>query len=300
MIRAKVLTIGAGLLLTAGTAFADGDDASGGGAATGGEGAGSGSATAPAAPEVGGGAAMGGDQLISTSLTPAKSGLGVFGELEILRVSIPAIPPLTDSQSFTAEALAIGAGYGVNDKLEIGGSYALPLHDDSGVFPNSGEGPLDIFGAYSLMAGKLSVAASADFTIDVGNTDNKGINAGVAVRYAVAPNIAVFSGNPLPYGPAGQQLSISLADMGPITFNIPAGVAFQATPKAFLWADTEIADLSISNSSNAFIFSDFIPLEVAALFRATPEIDVGVNFRDDLKNAGDAYIFGVMARYYKH
>ena len=54
-------------------------------------------------------------------------------------------------------------------------------------------------------------------------------------------------------------------------------------------SDTTLADFSISNSSNAFIFSDFIPVDVGVLFRAAKDLDVGVLFQDDLKNAGDLY-----------
>ena len=98
----------------------------------------------------------------------------------------------------------------------------------------------------------------------------------------------------------GQHLSIGLGTNGPITFSIPVGVALQATPQVFGFVDTTLADFSISNSSNAFIFSDFIPVDVGVLFRAAKDLDVGVSFQDDLKNAGDAYLFGLMARYYKH
>jgi hypothetical protein len=195
--------------------------------------------------------------------------------------------------------LLLGAGYGVNEKLEIGATYAIDVHDPSGTFPNSGKGPLAIYAGYSLMAGKLSIAAGADFTIDLGNTDAKAINAGLAVRYMVAPKIAIVTGNPVPPGPVGQHLSISLASNGPITLAIPVGVELQASPQAFLYLNTELASFSISNSSNAFLFSDFIPIDVGLLYRAGPGLDVGAHFADNLKSAGDFYVFGVMLRYMK-
>ena len=116
----------------------------------------------------------------------------------------------------------------------------------------------------------------------------------------VAPKIALYTGNPIPMGPAGQHLSISLASNGPITFAVPVGVALQASPQLFAFVDTTLAQFSISNSSNAFIFSDFIPVNVGALYRAAKDIDVGITFTDDLKNAGDFYIVGLTARYLKH
>ncbi len=302
MHRAKVLIIGAGLLLAAGTAFADGDGDGSGSAAAGGEGAGSGSAAATATDTGGGGAAAGGE-LISAPLTVGKSALGVFGELGIasISVTVPPVPPATmpTTVSSTAEALGIGAGYGVNEKLEVGGTYAFTLHDDAGTFPNNVEGPLTLFGAYNLMNGKLSVAVGAQFQIDLSNTDSKGLALGASVRYMVAPKIAIFSGNPIAPGPVGNQLSISLASNGPITFALPVGAAMQVNPKAYAWLDTELASFSISNSANEFIFSDFIPIDIGLLYRAAPNIDIGGHFTDDLKHAGDFYQFGILARYYK-
>jgi hypothetical protein len=244
-----------------------------------------------------------GGEIISEPLTLGKGVLGVTAGFDIARVTvtIPPIPPATTptTVSSTAELLNLGAGYGINEKLEVGGTYSLNIHDDSGTFPGSGKGPLDLYAAYNLVAGKLSVAAGADFSINLNNTDAKAINAGLAIRYMVAPKIAIFSGNPVPPGPAGQHLSISLASNGPITFKIPVGVALQAAPKAYVYLNTELASFSISNSSNAFIFSDFIPVDLGLLYRAAPGLDVGAHFSDDLKNAGDFYVFGVMLRYMK-
>jgi len=253
-------------------------------------------ATTEAAPAPGG-------EIISEPLTLGKGVLGITAGFEIARLTItlPPVPPATTgtTASATAEELLVGAGYGVNEKLELGVTYALDVHDDSGTFPNSGKGPLAIYAGYNLMAGKLSVAAGADFSINLGNTDSKSINAGLAVRYMVAPKIAIVTGNPVPPGPVGQHLSISLASNGPITFALPVGVELQAAPKAFLYLNTEIASFSISNSSNAFLFSDFIPVDLGLLYRAAPGLDVGAHFSDDLKNAGDFYVFGVMLRYMK-
>jgi hypothetical protein len=308
----KTLLIGSSLLLAA-PAFAQGDDASGGGggsatvgagadASAGGAGAGAG---AGATVSAGGDAAMGawGDQLISNPQTLPKGGLGVEGTLEIVNLS--ATDPTTGMSlgSATFELLGIGAGYGVSDKLTVGATYLVDLHDDGGSFPSDDrwKGPLDIYGAFNVMhKDKLSVTAGADFGINLNNTDDKAINAGLSAKYMVAPKIAVYTGNPLPIGPAGQHLSISLASNGPITFAVPVGVALQATPKLFAFVDTTLARFSISNSANAFIFSDFIPLDIGALFRVGNNLDVGAIFSDDLKNAGDAYAISLTARFYKH
>jgi hypothetical protein len=295
MQRTKVLIIGA-LLLSAGTALAEGDGDGSGSAATGGGGEGSGSGSAAVTAGGGGGAAMGNDELISAPLTLGKGWLGITGDLEVLRITIPPIPPATTGTSDTAEGLGVGVGYGISDKLEVGGTYFIQLNPNG-----SAKGPLDIYAGFTLLhKDKLDVAAGADFDINLAATDNKAINAGLAVRYAVAPKIAIFTGNPVAPGPVGQHLSIGLGTNGPITFSIPVGVALQAAPKAYVWLDTTLARIKISNSANAFIFSDFIPVDVGLLYRAMPGLDVGAHFADDLKAAGDAYEFGVLARFYKH
>lgn len=306
----KTLLIGSSLLLAAPAAFAQGDDASGGGggsatvgagadASAGGAGA---SAGAGATVSTGGEGTMGGwsDQLINNPQTLPKGAIGVFGTFDILSLSFTDPTTMTTSTS-TAEFLFLGADYGVSDKLDIGLTYGLNVHDDAGTFQDFPKGPLDIHGNFNLIhKDKLSVTAGADFEINLDNTDSKAIHAGLSAKYMVAPKIAVFTGNPLPLGPAGQHLSIDLGTNGPITFAVPVGVALQATPQVFAFVDTTLADFAISNSSNAFIFSDFIPLDVGVLFRAAKDLDVGVTFTDDLKNAGDAYLFGLTARYYKH
>jgi hypothetical protein len=296
--QAKVWFIGASLLVAAGTAFADDPNGGAGGDASG---AGSGSG-APAAPTEGAPpAAMASDQLINTPLTLGKGAIGLTGGIDVARISvtIPPIPPATmpTTVSATAEILELGGGFGVTDKLQIGLLYALSLNDDSGAFPNSGKGPLTLYGGLSLLhQDKLDVAASADFEINVANTDDKVIHAGLGVRFMATPKVALFTGNIVPPGPSGQHLAISLASNGPITFSVPVGVAIQAAPKAYVWVDTTVADISISNSNNAFIFSDFIPIDVGLLYRVAPNVDLGAHFSDDLKNAGDFYIFGVLAR----
>ncbi len=306
----KTLLIGSSLLLAAPAAFAQGDDASGGGdgsatvgadASAGAGGANAGAGATVTTDAGGGGMAAGwSDQLINNPQTLPKGAIGVGASFEILSLTFTDPVSMTSSTS-TAEALFLAADYGVTDKIDVGLSYGLNVHNDAGTFQDFPKGPLDIHGAFNLIhKDKLSVTAGADFDIDLNNTDSKAIHAGLSAKYLVAPKIAVYTGNPVPLGPAGQHLSIDLGTNGPITFAVPVGVALQATPQLFAFVDTTLASFSISNSSNAFIFSDFIPVDVGALFRAAKDLDVGVTFQDDLKNAGDFYIFGLTARYYKH
>lgn len=304
----KVLLIGSSLLFAA-PAFAQGDGdaagAGGGSAAAGGDATAAGGATTPTVAASADNAAPGAwsDQLINNPQTLPKGGLGAAATFQIYKFSVPPIPPATMGTSLTIEGLGLDADYGITDKITAGISYLVDLHDDAGTFPSDDrwKGPLDIHGAFNIIhKDKMSVTAGADFLVNLNNTDDKEIHAGLSAKYMLSPKLAVYTGNPVPIGPAGQHLSISLASNGPITFGLPVGVALQATPQVFGFVDTTLANLSISNSSNQFIFSDFIPVEVGALFRAAKDLDVGVMFSDDLKNAGDFYVVGLTARIYKH
>lgn len=307
MQRAKVIFIGAGLLLAASPAFADGD---GGGSASGGATVGAGAEVGAGGAAVGGGAAVtvGGDAtmgawplaIIDRPLTLVKSGLGLYGNLEILRVSSTFMGM---TSSATAEGLQLGGGYGVSDKLTIGAEYAFSLHSFEI------KGPLTLYGSLALMRNdKLTIGASADLVIDLNAVNAMGMSsttetlqAGLGIRYKLAPKIAIFTGTPIAPGPLGQHLSIGFQSGAPIAIDLPVGLAIQATPQVYLWVNTEIAHLKISNTTNEFFGADFIPLTVGALYAANKNLDVG-GFLElpDLKNSKfDILVFGVGARWYQ-
>ena len=81
---------------------------------------------------------------------------------------------------------------------------------------------------------------------------------------------------------------------------MPVGLALQATPQVYAFLQTDIARFGISNSSNAFLFADFIPLDLGLFYAASHQLDVGAFFDlPDLKNAKfDVLEFGIAARYY--
>ena len=105
----------------------------------------------------------------------------------------------------------------------------------------------------------------------------------------------MYTGNILPAGPIGQQLTISLASKGPIELHAPAGLAFQITPLFFAYLETRLFDINIHNGKNRVIFDQFIPLTLGVFYHAATNLDVGVTFGDDFKNAGDAYTIALTA-----
>jgi len=303
MKRETVWILGAGLLLAASPVFAQGDpDASAPppdpNAAP---------AAAPA-PAVAAATSGGGSPIIDRPLTLAASKFGVYGDLDILHISISeTVMGTTVSESNTSLGLHAGFGYGLNDKLTIGAEYALTLVNDF-----EAKGPLALYGSYSLYhQGKLTIAGSADLTFDFNgetvdsmgmesSTVDVALHAGLGVRYSLTPTIALFTGNPIAPGILGQHLSIGFNSGAPITFDIPVGVALQATPQIYAWLSTDLIDIGISNSNTDLLFKDFIPLTIGAYYTASQNLDVGAYLTlPDLENEQfDLLEFGVAARYY--
>jgi hypothetical protein len=250
-----------------------------------------------------GGPVMWGDAIINRPLTMPKSKVGIYGDLDILRFSVTVG---TMTSSTTAEGLHVGFGYGVDDKLTIGAEYAFSLHDFEI------KGPLTLYGAYSLYhQGKLTIGGSADLLIDfngtsvgamgaVSSSTDLTLQAGLGVRYMLTDKVAVYTGNPIAPGPLGQHLSIGLNNSGPISLDIPVGLALQATPQVYAFLQTNVAHFGFSNDSNAFLFADFIPLDIGVYYAASHQLDVGAFLNlPDLKNAKfDILEFGIGARYY--
>jgi len=300
MHRVKSLLIGAGLLFAAAPALAEGE----------GEGSGSGSATVEAGAGGAGGGAAGaatatvGDDVtmgawpqavIDRPYTLPASKLAVYGDVTVVKLTFTD-PVSGMSSSTTGEGLALGAGYGINDKITAGVQYALSLHEFEA------KGPLTIYGEFKLAhSAKMSVAASASFTIDLAADNAKQINAGLGLRYNLAPKVAIFTGAPFGPGPVGQHLGLSLESNGPIVLDIPVGILLQATPQLGVFVDTTVAHISISNSANAFFGADFIPLTVGGLLNISKDLDVVAQFiLPDLKNAKfDLFAFAIGAAFYK-
>jgi hypothetical protein len=254
-------------------------------------------------------------QIIDRPLTLNKGKIAAYADFDVISVSLGGM-------TSTAEGLSVGAGYGISDKLTVGASYAFALHDFEI------KGPLTLYGAFDVMHNdKLTVGASADLVLDfnaesvdsmgnVSSATTETLQAGLGIRYKVAPKLAVFTGGtsfasggafafgspfgPLAGSPLGQHLGIGFQSGAPVTFDIPVGVGLQATPQIYAGVSTDIAMIGISNADTAVIFSDFIPLNVGAFYNANKNLDVGASLNlPDLKNAQfDLMFFGLSARYY--
>ncbi|HEY0255766.1 MAG TPA: hypothetical protein VGC41_29760, partial [Kofleriaceae bacterium] len=241
------------------------------------------------------------DELIQRPLTMPKGKTGIYAELAFDHFS-------SDAGSETTELLGAGVAYGIDDKLEIGASYAIALHEFEG------KGPLTLYGDYSLYnKGPLTVAVNVDLLIDfLGSVDvnlatgetssstDLALEAGLGVRYRINDKIALFTGNPIAPEAVGKHLHIGLNHSGPVSFDIPVGIGVQPTPQFYASAATNIAHLGFSNDSNAVIFSDFFDLELRAFYVVNKNVDVGAFLTlPDLVNAQfDVVEFGIGAAYY--
>jgi len=247
------------------------------------------------------------DAVINRPLTMPKGKVGIYGDLDVLRISTSVtVGGMTTTASATAEGLHAGFGYGIDDKLEIGAEYRFSLHDFEI------KGPLTLYGAYSLYhQGKLTIGGSADLVVDLNgqgvdsmgmatSSTNLALEAGLGIRFMLTDKIAVYTGSPIAPGPLGQHLHIGLNNSGPVSIDIPVGLALQATPQLYAYVSTNIAHIKLANDSNAIIFADVIPLDIGALFAASHNLDVGLFLNlPDLKNAQfDVLVFGLQARYY--
>lgn len=236
-----------------------------------------------------------------------KGSISAGLDFSLLRVAF-SIPDLGISDSVTVDVLTLSGTYGITDKISAGALYSISLGLGDGDFEAAG--PLTLWGGYQVLHdGKLSVAATAAFGIDLDNTDDMFLSAGLGARYLLSPKMALFTGGatgPITPGglggpgPVGNHLNISLADGGPITFDIPLGFGFQATPQLYAFATTNLLTLGISNSDSSFIFADYIPLGIGGVFSVNKNIDVVATFDLlDLKDVGfDVFTFSVGARWY--
>jgi hypothetical protein len=184
----------------------------------------------------------------------------------------------------TAMGLGLGGFYGVNEQLEVGASYGFSLKEFEA------KGDLNVTAAFSILEGNLAVAADAGFGYSLLAEGLEPLTAGAEVRFRLNDQLAVYS--------PGHQLRIALeGDPKPITLGLPVGVGYQASPQLFAFVATEVANISISNSSTVVFGADYIPLTAGAFFSPSNTMDLGGSIGwFDLKEASDFIVINLSAR----
>jgi hypothetical protein len=256
-----------------------------------------------------------GTQLQDRTLTTPE------GQIELhagLPISVLTVTDATGmSTSSTSEGLALGVAYGVNAKAEVGLDYTL------GLSPGKLEGPATLHGAYSLAHGKLDFAAAAAIAIDFYDTVDPttmatssqtaaSLQLGAWARYHATPTLSIFTGLPgtpntsaslsrlafaLPV--LSYQVQIGLSGGGTTAITLPIGLGYQASPKLYTFASVNLANIRIANTSNAFLFKDYIPIAIGG-FYSFDTFSVGASFADDLEQGFGYLRFELTARYLLH
>lgn len=231
-------------------------------------------------------------------------------DLPILRASFT--DPLGNSTSDTSIALAVGAGYGVTDKIEAGLSYALTLEEFEAA------GPISAYGRFKILDdAKMQLAASASVTYDI-DGETLGVGLGGNFRYRLNDQMGIYTGamqgtnfagglggtaglglSGASFGLPGDQLSIGLDPATTIALAVPVGFEYQAAPQIYVSAQTVIMNLAIKDAGDTtFLFADYIPLALSAFYNAG-KIDIGGTLAfPDLPEAADFLVFNVHARYH--
>jgi hypothetical protein len=208
---------------------------------------------------------------------------------------------ITPNKDFKVIGLALTGGYGVSDDLEVNVNYGLALKTFEA------KGALTANVGYKVLrgaaGGKLEVIGRGTAGYSLLAKNPTPIVVGAQVQYNISDKLAVVSN--------GNNLSIALADaivppattgVKPISLFLPVGVGYQATPELYVELDTQIAQIKVSNSANAFIFADTTPLLVTGTYNVKPALDVTAGLSLDVTppvgGAGDTLAFLIGARYY--
>ena len=238
------------------------------------------------------------EEIIDRPRTLPAGETEVNGTLDILRVSVS---DGTTTVNSTNEGLTIGAGYGVTKDFEVRASYAFGLNNF-----DSGQGDLRVTGAYTLpSSGNLSMAVDGGVGLFVDGTSPDPLTAGLDLQFKLNSQFAIFT--------PGQQLALAfnggtagspftggaINGQTNLTLSLPVGVRYQAAKNIFAFAETNLANISISNGVGNFIFSDFIPLEFGGFYSLSNALDIGANINFfDLKNQSGIFDVGIVARAY--
>jgi len=189
----------------------------------------------------------------------------------------------TVNVSSTAETMQVAGSFGVSDQLTVGASYGITLHDFEA------KGPLELGAAFRVAHGQFKAAAIGTFRYNA-ESEIGYVSGGLAASYQLAPQFAVYTG-----GPGQLSVGFTTKDGGtnPIQLDLPVGVAVQATPEVYAYAQTSLGTLGLSKADNIWI-SDVTPVTVGAAFSPSNKLDVGLSVTSfDAQHATDfVAVFG--------
>jgi hypothetical protein len=194
----------------------------------------------------------------------------------------------------TSGGLFVEGTYAVMDKLQLRLNTGITIHDE---FDWSGFG---IGGDFSLVdTEKLDLALVLDIPFEVcdGCDFFSGFSVGLATRFVLSDKLYIYGGSGRASGVGrglgvGELVNIGTTGDFSLVLNVGAGVGFQATPELAIALGTTLFQIALAPDSDAaFIFADFIPLELRALFSLNNKMDIlgGISFIDLKGDAGNLF-----------
>ena len=168
---------------------------------------------------------------------------------------------MMESETETDIGLAIGAGYGISNELEIGAAYGF-IADEGDL-----EGQLSLYAEYTFLSGTLDVAGTGGLVYDLGS-ENGALLLGAEAQFELGDRFAIYT--------PGYQLAIGVFNDGdtPISLALPVGIRLQLSPQIFGFAQTTVATIGIKDSGDSSLL-DEVSLLVGAFYSVSNKLDLG-------------------------
>lgn len=209
-----------------------------------------------------------------------------------------AAPPVETVGVLGALSGGLTFAYGVDDKLEVGGTYSMVLKEFEA------KGAVLAHAAYNVLRDdKLDVSVNGQLGYDVFAEGLAPLGLGAKVKFMLNDKMALLT--------PGSQVVISLtktelglgmatAEIQPMFIRLPVGFGFQATPELSIEAYTQIAVIELKDTESGFIFADFIPVQARAFYSLGSQMDIGAGAFVDFKaeDIGESLGFLASFRYY--
>ncbi len=166
--------------------------------------------------------------------------------------------------SSSATGLAVGAGYGITDKIEAGLSTGLGIDPDV-----EWSESLGLYGAYSLHdTAKMDIAPSVSTALNFADGADvlSGFSIGAGFRYLISDKLFARAGNNL--------LNLGIAPEVGLQLNVNAGVGFQATPELAVAVDLNMMSIKLfGDAVPDSTFFDPFGLTLTGLYAISNKID---------------------------
>ncbi len=180
-------------------------------------------------------------------LTLARGELGAIAGFDLTRTSTTALGSTVNT---TSAEVSVLAAYGIHQWFSAGAGYSIPVYNRLGSL-----GTMSLFGTSGFYdCGRWQVAASIRGSLDLDSEHRRDLELGLAARYRLRTDVAVFTGTPWSPGPHGSQLRFEANDRSAL--RLPIGLQMQLGDHVALDLTTAIARLALPSGASATIFEE--------------------------------------------